>query len=258
MGSKARRSERASTECLDGCREPGERASSASAGLCLKLVLCLLWVPRPDDRRESLKHNPADAYDALSRGSLHPSKHSVEVLCLLWVPRPDDRRESFKHNPADAYDALSRGSLHPSKHSVEVLCLLWVPKPGDRRERNTIQLMLMMLSPRALYIRPSIRSKVLCLLWVPRPDDRRESFKHNPADADDALSPGSLHPSKHSVEVLCLLWVPRPDDRRERVLNTIQLMLMMLSPRALYIRPSIRSKCVPTVGSKARRLEREC
>ena len=78
-------------------------------------VLHLLWVPRPDDRRESFKDNPADADDALSPGSLHPSKHSVEVLCLLWVPRPDGRRESFKHNPADADDALSPGSLNPSK-----------------------------------------------------------------------------------------------------------------------------------------------
>ena len=45
---------------------------------------------------------------------------------------------------------------------------------------------------------PSIRSKCC----VPRPGHRRESFfAHNPADAHDALPPGSLNPSKHSVEV---------------------------------------------------------
>ena len=36
-----------------------------------------------------------------------------------------------------------------------------------------------------------------------------------PADAHDAHPPGSLNPSKHSVELLRLLWVPRPDDRGE-------------------------------------------
>ena len=69
-------------------------------------MLRLLWVPRSDDPRESFKHDPADAHDALPPGSLNPSKHSVEVLCLLWVPRPGDRRENFKHNPTDAHDAL--------------------------------------------------------------------------------------------------------------------------------------------------------
>ena len=138
-------------------------------------MLCLLWVPRPDDRRDSFKHNPADAHDALPPGSLNPSKHSVEVLRLLWVPRPDDRRESFKHNPADADDALPPGSLNPSKHSVEVLHLL----------------------------------------WVPRPDDRRVSFTHNPADAHDAL---------HGLST-CV--------------------------------QSFGRSAVPTVGSKARRSERE-
>ena len=135
------------------------------------------------------------------------------MLHLLWVPRPDDRRESVKHNPADADDALSPGC--PIIRSKCCTCCGFQGQTIGERVLNTIQLMLMMLSPRALYIRPSIRSKCCTCCGFPRPDDRRESFKHKPADADDALSPGSLHPSKHSVEVLCLLWVPRPEDRRE-------------------------------------------
>ena len=179
-------------------------------------MLCLLWVPRPDDRRESFKDNPADAYDAPCRSSLNPSNHSVEVLRLLWVPKPDDRRESCKHNPADADDALSPGSLHPSKHSVEVLRLL----------------------------------------WVPRPDDPRESFKHNPADADDALSTGCLHPSKHRSKC-CAYCGFQGQTIGERVLNTIQLMLMMLPAGLSKSVQSFGRSAAPAVGSKARRSERE-
>ena len=148
-------------------------------------MLRLLWIQRPDDRRESFEHNPADAHDARPAGSLNPSNHSVAVLRLLWI---QIRRESFKQNPADAHDARPAGSRNPSNHSVAALHLL----------------------------------------WIQRPDDRRESFKQNPADAHDARPAGSLNPSNHSVRVLRLLWVQRPDDRGDRVLNIIQLMLMML------------------------------
>ena len=96
-------------------------------------ALGLLWVPRPDDRRESLNTIQL-ADDALPPGSLNPSKHSVEVLRLLWVPRPDDRRESFNYNPADSPWALY---MRPS--SVEVLRLLWVPRPDGRRESFSTQ-----------------------------------------------------------------------------------------------------------------------
>ena len=75
-------------------------------------LLRLLWVPRPDDRRQRFKHNPADARDASPRrGFLNQPNHLVELLCLLRVPGPDDRRESFKHNPADAHDAPPRGAF---------------------------------------------------------------------------------------------------------------------------------------------------
>ena len=45
-------------------------------------LLRLLWVHRPNDRRESFKHNPADAHDARPTGSLNPTNRSVELLRL--------------------------------------------------------------------------------------------------------------------------------------------------------------------------------
>ena len=186
------------------------------AGLAASLgaVLRLLWIQRPDDRRESSKHHPADAHDARPAGSLNPPitrsqcyaccgfkgqtigegvLNNIQLMIMMLAQRAPfvpaiTRSQCYaccgfkgqtigdfvKHNPADAHDARPVGSLNPSNHSVAVLRLLWIQSP----------------------------------------DDRRESFQHNPADAHDARPAGPLNPSNPSVAVLRLLWIQWPDDRR--------------------------------------------
>ena len=83
-----------------------------------------------DHRRESCKHNPADAHDARPAGSLNLSNHwsNCYACCEFY------RRESCKHNPADTHDARPAGSLNLSNDSFELQCQLWVQRPDNRRQ----------------------------------------------------------------------------------------------------------------------------
>ena len=119
---------------------------------------------KTNDRRESFKHNPADAHDARPMASLNLANHLVELLRLLWVHRPNDRRESFKHNPVDAHDARPMGSLNLANHSVERL-----RQPIGERVSSTIQLMRMMLAPWGSLNLAKHSVELLRLLWVQRP-----------------------------------------------------------------------------------------